>query len=377
MTASVSRLVLATGAVLALGACERERIEVYTAPKDMPVAAAAEQHSPDDGHDHSHDGHAHASDPHASARPQLPKLSWTLPAGWQEAPAGQMSAATFLIKSDQGEANVTITPLPNLAGKEELVVNMWRQQVGQEPLSSEDVKKALTDIEVAGGKGQFFEITGNSGGKPTRIITAMRHGVSDASWFYKLSGDEALVNAQKPAFLEFVKSVRFHESAPAQQEAAQPQTTSAPAAASASTQQMPTAEPPSEFKWTVPQGWQTLQAGQMQVAKFAVPEQNGAKAEVSVSIFPNDTGGTLANVNRWLGQIGQQPVEETRLGEFVKPLEGAPEGALLVDLPGEPKRIVGAIVPREGRYWFYKMMGDAAAVTAAKDAFVAFSKAQP
>ena len=50
---------------------------------------------------------------------------------------------------------------------------------------------------------------------------------------------------------------------------------------------------------------------------------------------------------------------------------------LLVDLTGEPKRIVGAIVPRDGRYWFYKMMGDAAAVTAAKDAFVSFSKAQP
>lgn len=375
MTASVSRLVLATGAVLALGACERERVEVYTAPKDMPVAAAAEQHSPDDGHDHSQDGHgAHAQAP---ARPQLPKLGWTLPAGWQEAPARQMSAATFLIKGDQGEANVTITPLPNLEGKEELVVNMWRQQVGQDPLNTEDVKKALTDIEVAGGKGQFFEITGNSEGKPTRIITAMQHGISGASWFYKLSGDEALVNAQKPAFLEFVKSVRFQENAPAQQEAAQPQTASAPAAAPAPAQQMPTAEPPAEFKWTVPQGWQQLQAGQMQVAKFAVPEQNGAKAEVAVSIFPSDTGGTLANVNRWLGQIGQQPVDEARLGEFVKPLEGAPEGSLLIDLPGEPKRIVGAIVPRDGRYWFYKMMGDAAAVTAAKDAFVSFSKAQP
>ncbi len=374
MTPSVCRLVLATSAVLALGACKRENIEVYTAPKDLPVTA--QQHHPNDGHDHSeHDGHDHGTPAQAPARPELPKLTWALPAGWQEAPASQMSAATFIIKGEGGEANVTITPLPNLAGREELVVNMWRQQVGQPPLNGEEVKQALTDIEVAGEKGQFFEITGSPEGRPTRIITAMQHGRGDASWFYKLSGDEAVVNAQKPAFLEFVKSVRFEEkpaAAATAQTAPQAQTASAPAPFNA-----PTGTAPQEFKWQTPEGWQQLQPGQMQVAKFSVPEQNGAKAEVAVSIFPNDTGGTLANVNRWIGQVGGQPVDEAGLASLVKPLEGGPEGSLVADVGGESKRIVGAIVPRDGQYWFYKMTGDTAAVNAAKDAFVAFAKAQP
>ncbi|RYD69509.1 MAG: hypothetical protein EOP84_28345, partial [Verrucomicrobiaceae bacterium] len=234
MTQSVCRLVLATSAVLALGACERERIEVYTAPKDLPVVAAAEQHFPGDGHDHSKDHeHAHGTPAQAPARPELPKLTWTLPAGWQEAPASQMSAATFTIKGQEGEANVTITPLPNLSGKEEVVVNMWRQQVGQQPLSGEEVQKSLTDVEVAGAKGQFFEISGAPEGRQTRIITAMQHQEGGPSWFYKLSGDEALVNAQKPAFLEFVKTVRLEEKpaapAAAPETAAAPQTVSAPA----------------------------------------------------------------------------------------------------------------------------------------------------
>lgn len=359
MIPPVSRLVLAAGAALALGACERQRVEVYTAPKETPAVPQTAGQSADDV-------------PQMPARPQFPKLSWTLPAGWKEAPAGQMSAASFAIKGEQGDASVTITPLPNLAGKEELVVNMWRQQVGQEPLSGEDVQKALSEVEIAGGKGQLFEINGTRDGKSTRIITAMQHGQDGASWFYKLSGDEAVVNAQKPAFLEFVKSVRFEKSPTGDSQQAAPQTASAPAAP-----QAPAAEAEPQFKWKIPDGWQQIQAGQMQVAKFAVPEQNGAKAEVAVSIFPSDTGGTLANVNRWRGQLGQPPVDEAGVGEFAKPLEGAPQGSLLVDLPGEPKRIVGAIVPREGRYWFYKMIGDTAAVNAAKDAFVAFAKAQP
>ena len=41
------------------------------------------------------------------------------------------------------------------------------------------------------------------------------------------------------------------------------------------------------------------------------------------------------------------------------------------------KRLLGAIVPREGRYWFYKLLGDAAAVAPEKDAFIAFAKSKP
>jgi hypothetical protein len=41
------------------------------------------------------------------------------------------------------------------------------------------------------------------------------------------------------------------------------------------------------------------------------------------------------------------------------------------------KRMVGAIVPRGEQYWFYKLMGDAAAVAPEKDAFIGFAKSKP
>ena len=278
-----------------------------------------------------------------------------------------MSLATFSVSDSSGSATVNVTPLPNLKGREEAVVNMWREQVGLGPVPQEELEKVLQPAEIAGEQGQAFEINGTSmDGKPSRTVTAMLHK-ADKSWFFKLSGDDPAVAAQKPAFMEFLKSVRFVE----------PAATQAQASASEPTAPQRTNEDRmSAFKWEIPQGWQKLPAGQMQVAKFAVPGQGPAKAEVSVSVFPSDTGGTLANVNRWRKQLGLNEVDEHGMQSCVTGLGVAP-GAVLVNLTNEQKQLLGAIVPRSGRWWFYKMIGDAAAVAAAREDFVKFASANP
>ncbi len=320
--------------------CQREEIQVYTAPKDKrsapPVSAVVPM-------------------PKAKARPQV---CWTLPKDWKEAGAGQMSVATFSIQDAGGrEAQVTITPLARLAGRDAEIVNMWREQVGLEPLSREEAAKQFEAVQVGGENGNLFQIEGKPQGSsgPARIVTAMVHR-PDASWFYKLAGDSALVETQKPAFIEFLKSIRMKDGAPAEE---------APAAAS------------SKAGWQVPSQWKEIPAGQMQVAKFAVPARGSAKAEVFVSVFPSDTGGTLANVNRWRKQIGLPEAQSAELTSMISPLDPARPEAILVDMTNSNKRLLGAIVPRDGRYWFYKMMGDAEAVAPEKESFVAFVKSKP
>ena len=287
-----------------------------------------------------------------------PQASWTLPKDWKESGAGQMSVASFTIQDAGGhEAQVTITPLAQLAGRDTEIVNMWREQVGLEPLNREDVAKQFEAIEVGGEKGNLFQIEGKpqGGSGPARIVTAMVHR-PDSSWFYKLAGDAALVEAQKPAFIEFLKSIRLKESA--------------------SPGETP-AETAPKANWTVPGQWKEMPAGQMQVAKFSVPPRGSAKAEVFVSVFPSDTGGTLANVNRWRKQVGLAEVKESELSSVVSPLDPAAPGAILVDMKSDSKQLLGAIVPRDGRYWFYKLLGDAEAVAPEKESFVVFAKSKP
>jgi hypothetical protein len=127
-------------------------------------------------------------------------------------------------------------------------------------------------------------------------------------------------------------------------------------------------------QFQTPDSWHVLPAGQMQVAKFAVPDKDGAKAEVSVSVFPSDTGGTLANVNRWRRQIGLGEIDEAGLKSCTNELSAAP-GAVLVNLTNDKRQLLGAIVPRDGKWWFYKLLGDAPAVAAAQADFVQFVSA--
>ncbi len=346
-------------AALTLGACDREEIRVYSVAKEAPIKTAENA----------------TSTPTTAANPVRPQLAYTLPTGWEDTGSNSMSLANLRIKTDAGEASVNITPLGSMAGQEGMIVNMWREQVGQPALAEGELSKALAAVEIGGAPGQLFEISGQREGQTIRIVTAFAHR-DGASWFYKLQGPEAVVAAQKPAFVEFLKTVRIKEASTALTTVADttPAAPAAPATPAAPTPAAPAAE--AQFKWKVPEGWQTLAAGQMQVAKFAVPEKDGGKAEVFVSVFPSESGGTLANVNRWRRQIGLDPVDEAGLKPLVSALPVAP-GAQLVDLKSDTKAMLGAIIPRAGRWWFYKLMGDAPAVNAAREAFVGFVQTAP
>ena len=72
----------------------------------------------------------------------------------------------------------------------------------------EEAAKALSEIDLAGGKGNLFEVSGKRGTDPMKIVTAFVH--RDArSWFFKLQGSPAAVDSQKAAYLEFLRSVKF------------------------------------------------------------------------------------------------------------------------------------------------------------------------
>ncbi len=276
-----------------------------------------------------------------------------------------MSLANFSITGQDGlRAQVSVTPLQGLAGKEIPIVNMWRHQVGLPELTEDEVKQQLQEVDIAGERGKMFEVIGNPEGtnSPMRIVTAMVHR-ADASWFYKLQGDADLVEAQKPAFVSFLKSVKISEASTEAAVGAVP-----PKAAPAA----PVASSPSK----IPAGWKSVPPGPMQSAKYQVTESGSGKAEVTVSVFPNSTGGTLGNVNRWRGQIALPPIGEADLAKISTPLDDKNPDMVLVDMsnPETKRQLIGAIVPRDGQWFFYKMMGDADAVAPQKEAFVAFVK---
>ena len=134
---------------------------------------------------------------------------------------------------------------------------------------------------------------------------------------------------------------------------------------------------PAKPLWKVPSEWQEQSPGQINLAKWVVgSDSGGGSAEVTVSAFPGDVGGLLANVNRWRGQVGLGNISQSDLSSHVTPVDVPGGKAMLVDVTGskngQKARLIGAIVPREGRTWFFKLMGDEQVAEKQKSVFVKF-----
>jgi hypothetical protein len=321
----------------AAAGCKREDVRVYFAPKDRPFVPPEEK----------------APEPKAAAaKPEevwRPAITWTLPAGWKDLGPDAANVARF----SAGTASIAVTALTSMEGKESLLVNMWRQVRGQPPLDEAESAKTLQEVPIAGSTGRMFEVSDDKGEKPTRFVVAFVHR-PEGSLFFKIQGADSAVSEQKAAFFEFLKSVQFTGGA-AEAPASKP------------------AEDAPVWPGHAPSTWTQVAPGPMQQAKFNVPAKDGAKAEVTVSVFPSSTGGTVENVKRWRRQLGLADIDDAAVAQLAKPLPGAPEGSVIVELKNENRALTGAIVPLKGNWWFLKLTGDASAVASAREDFVVFA----
>jgi hypothetical protein len=77
------------------------------------------------------------------------------------------------------------------------------------PVEQPELTK-LASVDVMGGKATLVDVTGVSprNGQKARLIGAIvpRDG---STWFYKLMGDEAVAEQNKPAFVKFIQTVRY------------------------------------------------------------------------------------------------------------------------------------------------------------------------
>ncbi len=123
--------------------------------------------------------------------------------------------------------------------------------------------------------------------------------------------------------------------------------------------------------WTVPKGWTEERGGGIRYASFKVPVKGTVDA--SVVVLPGAAGGELANVNRWRGQIGLEPLDEAALASARKTIATKAGPLKVYDFTSggaSGKRLVAGLAEIEGNTWFVKLTGDAAAVGAARQDFM-------
>jgi hypothetical protein len=329
--------------VLMFCGCKREEIRVYTVPKEQPTQMAA-----------SAEGEVEAGAPH---------IHYKAPTGWTEEQAGGMRAARFAVPAKHGSAiDVSVIPLPGITASKTDIVNLWREQIRLGPIQEGELSGAMEKVKIGGDDGDLFDMVSTATmieeKYHARILVAMLNQ-GQTTWFFKMTGEDASVREQKPAFVEFLKSVAIDYSSHAEP---------APRVTSGG---------PSRPAWQIPASWKEVPPPQMLLAKFVMPDAKQIRAEVTVSVFPGDAGGVLPNVNRWRRQLKLEPIQDGGLGQVSKPLDVPGRKGILVEFSGQntngqPTQLIGAILPSEEQTWFYKFTGDPQIMQQEKDAFVQF-----
>ncbi len=90
------------------------------------------------------------------------KPQWTLPAGWQEQPGGDIRYATLSMPGE-GKLEVSVTVLPKSLADEEYVlvnVNRWRGQLKLPPTTAEALAGESTPIKLAGATATVVNLLG-------------------------------------------------------------------------------------------------------------------------------------------------------------------------------------------------------------------------
>lgn len=137
--------------------------------------------------------------------------SWQVPANWKEVSGGQFLIAKFLINGEENaQAAVNVSSSVGDGGGLVANVNRWRRQLGLGETSAEDISKSVSSVSLTEGKADLIELNGMDArsGQPARLVAIIVPHMGQ-TWFYKLMGDSKVVENQKDAFTQFVKSAKY------------------------------------------------------------------------------------------------------------------------------------------------------------------------
>jgi hypothetical protein len=143
--------------------------------------------------------------PHPPVMGRGEDATWTAPKGWQKLPLQQFQKAHFQAGEGERAARAFVTQMPARFASLTANINRWRDKVGLPEVDDEEAaKQPVKELRVGGSPAKYFDIKGPK--LRTLVVMVVR---DQASWFFRMEGPSAAVAAQKNAFEEFVRSVKF------------------------------------------------------------------------------------------------------------------------------------------------------------------------
>jgi len=296
-----------------------------------------------------------------------PTAQWRAPSSWKEQPASGLRLASFLASNDAGEtADISVVTFGGTGGDELANINRWRGQLKLAPVEADALPSQVSNLAAAAGNFSVTDLTAEQAepGKPLSRILGAWISRGNTVWFFKMMGPADLVGAQEQNFKGFLGSVAFTGPAdPGRGAGAATGTNDLPKPLNAgpdlsnmaTSPTLPTGEgvkaaEGSVLKWNAPASWTVKPPSSMRKGSYALGAGGGI--DLSITAFPGDVGGTVANVSA-NGLI------------FFVADTGSKD-------PANPQRIVAAVTSWQGDSWFFKMSGPSKLVADEKAEFLDF-----
>jgi len=148
-------------------------------------------------------------------------LAWSIPRGWTEQPpSSNMRIAQYVVDGPDGAGECVVFYFgPNQGGDPMANAQRWAGQFSQPDGRSSVELMTMTEVEGGRVPVRVVEVTGTYEGGMTMtqqpfvpktgymLLGGIAEG-PDAPWFFKFTGPEGTVRAQKEAFLELKTSLR-------------------------------------------------------------------------------------------------------------------------------------------------------------------------
>lgn len=234
-------------------------------------------------------------------------VKWTVPEGWKEEKGGAARAATLKFGDREPKLELTISKLPGDGGGLPANVNRWREQLGLDRASEAEIASSLKKV----GEAQVVDLIG-----PTRP---------------SMGGGRPMARQPEP---ERTGDPEFDQIR-------------------------------SMFQLERPPDWRE----NVHPQRPKVFEFQAEGALITFTLMGGEGGGLAANIDRWRGQAGLEPLGEAGVSRSATPMKFVGADAWYVEAVGKDRAILGVIALSPQYSMFLKIDGAPSAVAAQRAAF--------
>jgi len=292
-----------------------------------------------------------------------PVVTWKLPDQWGENPGmSGMMAGSFHIKTELGpRGRIGVMPFRESVETTQ-TVNMFGRELGHADYNESSVKSLVFSKNLGGRTFEMARLEDKaSNEQPPRSALLALYKQNGQTWLFPFIADRELIDQQLDNFHTFLQSTTLRAGK-------DPVRAIAPS--------LPPAQPtnsPHQPTWEAPAHWEQKPTTQMRIGNYSVSNDNGENLDFSITSFPGEVGGILANVNRWLGQVGMEPTDQNGLSKYLTDRTVDEKPAKLVIAESEESALYAIILFHKERSWFLKLMGDIGLAQEEKENFLSLA----